>query len=80
MLVQILAFGIAKEIVGNTTIEVELNEHATIGDLKVVLENRFQRLKQLASYMIAQGNEYASDHDKIIPENEIALIPPVSGG
>lgn len=79
MKVNVLAFGVAKDIFGRSSVAAELSGNKT-ADLKRSLEGRFPRLKRLASYMIAVNNEYASD-DLILTENdEIAVIPPVSGG
>jgi molybdopterin synthase sulfur carrier subunit len=44
------------------------------------LEHNYPPLKELASYMIAVNNNYASDTQTILSTDEIALIPPVSGG
>jgi molybdopterin converting factor subunit 1 len=78
--VNILAFGIAKDIFGASTLMVNLDESATTADLKAKLEASYPRLKQLASYMVAINNEYADDADAITGRDEIAIIPPVSGG
>lgn len=80
MKVDVLAFGIAKDILGRTSIELDLNGNSTTADLKKALEERFPRLKQLASYMIAVNNEYAQDSATLTEHDEIAIIPPVSGG
>lgn len=80
MKINILAFGIAKDIFGGTTISLELVNDASVSNLKYALEKEYPRLKQLASYMIAVNNEYALPGDSIHPSDEIAIIPPVSGG
>lgn len=77
---KILAFGIAREIFGGSTIDVELQEQATVSDLKQLLEERYERLKAIRSYMVAVNNEYAADDKVISAQDEIAIIPPVSGG
>ena len=79
MKVSVLAFGIAKDIFGGSSIDVELSG-GTAGNLKQSLEERYPRLKQLASYMVAVNNEYAEDRLVINERDEIAVIPPVSGG
>ena len=79
MKVNILAFGIAKDIFGAAAITVELPA-ASVTALKHVLENQYPRLKQLASYLIAVNNEYAADGLLLNERDEIAIIPPVSGG
>ncbi|MFA6246770.1 MAG: molybdopterin converting factor subunit 1 [Mucilaginibacter sp.] len=80
MEINILAFGIAKDIFGVSTITVELTDAATTADMKALLEERYPKLKQLASYMVAVNNEYAEDKLIITERDEVAIIPPVSGG
>jgi molybdopterin converting factor subunit 1 len=80
MKVNVLAFGIAKDIFGNSVVDVELNGDRTTGNLKHLLEERYPRLRQLVSYMVAVNNEYATDEGVLTERDEIAIIPPVSGG
>ena len=80
MEINILAFGVAKEIFGGPTVGVQLTNDATVYNLKYLLEDKYPRLKQLASYMVAVNDEYALDGDTIHERDEIAIIPPVSGG
>lgn len=78
MEVKVLAFGIAKDIFGSREIVVEAD--GTVGGLKTELEQRYPALKELASYMIAVNDEYATSNTAIQSSDEIAIIPPVSGG
>jgi len=80
MNLNILAFGIVKEIFKNSSVNIELNGAPTISNLRSVIERDYPRLKQLASYMIAVNNEYATADLIIEAKDEIAIIPPVSGG
>ncbi|AZA84356.1 molybdopterin synthase sulfur carrier subunit [Chryseobacterium lactis] len=80
MTIKILAFGITKDILGTTKKEVEINEGTNVGELKELLEKDFPELKRLKSYFIAIDDEYAEDHQIITINNELAIIPPVSGG
>jgi molybdopterin converting factor small subunit len=80
MKINILAFGIAKDIFGSSDIVIDLANDSTISNLKYLLEHQYPRLKQLATYMLAVNNEYALDGDNIHERDEIAIIPPVSGG
>ncbi|MEO6639494.1 MAG: MoaD/ThiS family protein [Ginsengibacter sp.] len=77
---QILAFGIAKDIFGNPTVEVDDNKVKTIHQLKIFLEESYPRLSGLGSYIVALNNEYASGNEAIKNGDELAIIPPVSGG
>lgn len=79
MKIKVLAFGIAKDIFGGSAINLNIDGNTTV-DLKIALEKQYPRLNQLRSYMIAVNNEYASDDRALTETDEIALIPPVSGG
>ena len=79
MKVNVLAFGIAKDIFGGSSVEFQLDGN-TAADLRSTLERQYPRLKQLRSYMIAVNNEYADDALLLTGRDEIAVIPPVSGG
>lgn len=80
MEITVLAFGIAKDIFGASTVTVELADTSITADLKASLEEKYPKLKQLASYMVAVNNEYAEDSLTITGRDEVAIIPPVSGG
>ncbi|HUM47177.1 MAG TPA: MoaD/ThiS family protein [Chitinophagales bacterium] len=80
MKVKILAFGIAKEILGGSTVLLELNDSYDMEALKQVLEEKFPRLKQLSSFRIAINSHFASPREIITEQDEIAILPPVSGG
>jgi len=77
---KVLAFGIVKEIFSNSIAEVDLKDDVTIDELKILLERKYPRLSQLGSYMIAVNNEYASGKEVLQKGDEVAVIPPVSGG
>lgn len=81
MKISLLAFGIAKEIfqTGQLTFEIP-REDPTVGALRSRLEMAFPDISRLASYMIAINDTYASDSESIKVGDEIAIIPPVSGG
>lgn len=79
MKVNVLAFGIAKDIFGGPSVQMELPD-ASVNRLKQELEKHYPRLKQIASYMVAVNNEYAENELTLTEQDEIAIIPPVSGG
>ncbi len=79
----ILLFGVTKDIVGSGSISLPLssaNRLKTVGELKEFLSNTYPALTKLSSMAIAVNNAYAADTTKIDNFDEIALIPPVSGG
>lgn len=76
---KIKCFGIAKEIIklDGTSIDIDGIE---VGALRNKLQTLFPDLSSIRGYMVAVNQEYASD-DKILTSNdEVAIIPPVSGG
>ena len=80
MKIKILAFGIIKDIFSSASIIIDIENNETIAELKHLLESQFPQLIQLKSYLIAVNNEYALPDYKINKADEIAIIPPVSGG
>ena len=77
---QILAFGIVKEIFGAASLEVDAGETVSVASLKTKLEDQYPLLKQLFSFMIAVNGVYAAPDAIISSGDEVAIIPPVSGG
>jgi len=77
---KVLAFGIVKDIFGNSLVNVDIPAGTTIDALKSLLEEKYPRLGDLGSYMIALNNEYAQLNEVIQQQDEVAIIPPVSGG
>ena len=73
------AFGITKDIMGAREKIFEMDGE-TVGSLRIALKHRYPSLQKINSLMIAVNNAYAEDHTSICESDEIALIPPVSGG
>jgi molybdopterin converting factor subunit 1 len=80
MAINVRAFGIEKEIFEKSSVEIEWTEADNVGNLKALLEKKYPALKKLSSYMIAVNNEYGEDSTMINLKDEVAVIPPVSGG
>lgn len=78
--VEVLAFGITKDILGASLVHLDLEEGANVADLKAYLMKLYPSMRDLKSLLIAVNSEYG-DEDLILKESDdIALIPPVSGG
>ncbi|MEV4882168.1 molybdopterin converting factor subunit 1 [Chitinophaga ginsengisegetis] len=75
----ILLFGAAKDIAGVPVLDKP--EHITdVATLKAWLYEVYPSLQQLRSVMIAVNRTYAADTQEISSQDEVAVIPPVSGG
>ncbi len=76
---KIKTFGIARDILGSKELTVEVNGNKVI-DLRNDLAKKYPKLESLNSLFIAINQNYAGDEMEFNESDEIALIPPVSGG
>lgn len=81
MKVSVMLFAAARDIAGGNSITVELAEPATVQQLRRKLNDCFPTAGDLLGRSsISINHQYAVDDTAIQPTDEIALIPPVSGG
>ncbi len=81
MRVRVLFFGMLKDVAGKASDEVELAEGATVRALLAHYESRMPRLKDsLPALALAVNQEYAGVDTTLKTGDEVALLPPVSGG
>lgn len=76
---KIRAFGVTKDFLGGREAVVEM-EGNTVAALREALSQRHPELLGLRSLYIAVNNDYADENQILMETDEIALIPPVSGG
>ena len=79
MKIKIKAFGITKDILGSREIVLETSGQ-TVAALRQELNTRYPALRSLKSLFIAVNNSYAEEQINLTETDEVALIPPVSGG
>ena len=82
MVVRIRLFAILRERAGRDAIELRLRSGATVADALAALSET-QALGELLSRLpvqMAVNRDYASSDTELAPGDELALIPPVSGG
>jgi molybdopterin synthase sulfur carrier subunit len=77
---KVKAFGIAKEILGNSSINIEPDTVLSVGQLKDYLFENYPEMVKLKTMAIAVNQSYASDEMLLTEDTEIVIIPPVSGG
>ncbi len=81
MQVRVQLFAVARQLQGADTMELQLPENATVGDLKAAIPTQAPRLAGLLGQLkFAVNEDYASDGTRIEPGAAVACIPPVSGG
>jgi molybdopterin synthase sulfur carrier subunit len=80
MNIEIKLFGIAREIVKSSSLVVELKFPCKVKELRDKVMSDYPAFGDLKSIMVAVNSEYASDDVQLSSSDEVALIPPVSGG
>jgi MoaE-MoaD fusion protein len=81
MRVRVLFFGILKDLAGKSSDLLELPEPASVADVLAHYQARVPRFKQsLPSLAVAVNQQYAGPETKLKLDDEVALLPPVSGG
>ena len=81
MIVIVHLFATFRDLAGRESVAVELPIGSTAGDLRTSLAKIFPTLSRLlVRSAIAVNHDYADDSKSIFEADEVALIPPVSGG
>ena len=81
MRVRVLYFGVLKDISGLGCEEMELPDGASVGDLVMGCRARHGVAAGVwGSIAVAVNQEYAGAGDALEDGDEVALLPPVSGG
>jgi molybdopterin synthase catalytic subunit/molybdopterin converting factor small subunit len=81
MQVRVLFFGMLKDLAGQGSDLLDLPEHATLGDVFTHYEGTNPRLGELAaSIAISVNQEFAGPDSRLKEGDEVAFLPPVSGG
>ncbi len=78
MKIRIKAYGIAREIMGSS-VELEFSG-VTVLDLRKALLDKHPELVGLSSLLVAVNQNYAADGARLGENDEVVIIPPVSGG
>ncbi|WP_041615984.1 MoaD/ThiS family protein [Spirosoma linguale] len=78
--ISVLLFGITRDLTGQSAVSVPLTEGASVGDLLTQIHQEYPALAGIRSLLIAVNGEYAEADQLLTRHDEVALIPPVSGG
>ena len=78
--VKVLLFGAAADRAGIRRTEIE-SEAGTLGEVWEVLAGRYPGLVPMRDNLaFAVNGEYARLEERVSPGDEVAVLPPVSGG
>ena len=80
MTITVQIFARARELAGAGEAILALNDGTTVGELRTALAERFPLRELLAVSRIAVNHEFAADSIVLRESDEVAVIPPVSGG
>jgi len=81
MRVHILFFGMLKDLVGKSCEWIELRDGAKAADVLAHYQSEIPRMKEsMASLAVAVNQQYAGLETALKADDEVALLPPVSGG
>ena len=81
MRVRVLYFGIVRERLGRSEETLEVPVGTTVGEVTTALSERHGNLATgVASLRVAVNLEYVDSTRVLADDDEVAVIPPVSGG
>ena len=81
MRVRVLFFGLLKELVGKEQRVMELTPGATAGELIDLCRAQTSKQSEVwTTLAVAVNQEYRSRSALLAEDDEVALLPPVSGG
>ncbi len=79
-MILVKTFGMARDIIGKPELIIENENKMTVEELKKNLTEMYPELASIGSFGIAVNREYVSGNIIIDKNDEVAIIPPVSGG
>lgn len=78
--INLLCFGIAKDIMGGSNVTFNLTAPYNVKHLKLSLVKRYPKFQNISSFQIAVNETYADNEITLNEKDEVVIIPPVSGG
>ncbi len=79
MKIQVLLFGILKDLIDETKLKIDLDKSITIFEFKELLVEKYSNIKSY-NFSVAVNEVYQQDTYLLKNGDVVALIPPVSGG
>jgi MoaE-MoaD fusion protein len=81
MRVHVLFFGVLKDLVGRASDSLDLREGATVADVLDYYEAQIPKIREvLPTIALSVNQHYAGPAAILGNDDEVALLPPVSGG
>ena len=81
MTIRILVFASLAEQIGTHHLSLEVGDQAAVADVLDVLAEQFPDIASMRGRLaVAVNHRYAAENHRLSAGDELALIPPVSGG
>ncbi len=78
--IRVLFFAALADAAGRREASLEIADGATLADLGARLKEAYPGIEGAPTYAFAVNAEYATPGQRLSDGDEVALIPPVSGG
>ena len=79
--IRLLAFAAARDVVGAGEVQFALAGECSVAEFWGRLAQRFPALgPHQRSIRLAINGHYVTDADRVVPGDEVAILPPVAGG
>jgi len=80
--IQILLFANLKEKAGISQLRLQFDDTATVDDLLAALIQRYPQIRHhlTEKIVISMNRQIVLRSDVLLPDAEVALLPPVGGG
>lgn len=80
-MIEVLLFGAAADRAGTRKVRMEVEENTTLAEVWPMLAERYPGLSSMRDTLaFAVNGEYAKMDGRVEPGDEVAVLPPVSGG
>lgn len=73
-------FGPARDLTGSEQIRLDVGDGESLGSLAGRIAEKYEKLGRIPGFRLAVNRTYVPLDHKIADGDEIAVIPPVSGG
>jgi len=77
--VKVKLFASSRELVGEKDVKISLGDQTTVGNLRKKIVEMYPVLSKI-TFVIAVNHKVADDSTVINHSDEVAILPPVSGG
>jgi molybdopterin converting factor subunit 1 len=79
--IRVLFFGIVRDIVGLREDQIEIHDGARLETIFELYGDRFPRLRDISKSVVLALNQQFADRSALARDgDEVAFLPPVSGG